>query len=145
MRRFFLTSWKTHGKMKLGGISMSSPMFDLNARRKALKMPVDLLVQRSGVARPTVFRILRGKAESVRFGYVQKVADALGYSLGGPSIDPEELRRREAKRKARLLSRLTQGTMGLESQAVSAKLLEELEEEAVAKLLAGKGRKLWSL
>lgn len=123
---------------------MSALTLDFNARRKMLKMPVEVLVKRSGVARPTVFRILRGKFESVRFGYVQKVAGVLGLSFGGSPIDPEEMRRREAKRKARLLSRLTQGTMGLEAQAVSTELLNELEEQTVAKLLAEKGSKLWS-
>ena len=107
-------------------------------------MPVDALVKRSGVPRPTVFRILRGEVDRVRFGYVQKVAGVLGLSFGGPTIDLEELRRQEAKRKARLLARLTQGTMGLESQAVSAELLQELEEQTVIKLLNGTGRKLWS-
>ena len=123
---------------------MSEATLDLDARRKVLKMPVDRLVKRSGVPRPTVFRILRGKIDTVRFGYVQKVAGILGYSFAGPPVEPEELRRQEAKRKARLLARLTQGTMGLESQAVSAELLKELEEQTIAKLLAGNGRKLWS-
>lgn len=123
---------------------MSALILDFNARRKMLKMPVDVLVKRSGVARPTVFRILRGKFESVRFGYVQKVAAVLGLSFGVPPVEPEELRRGEAMRKARLLSRLTQRTKGLEAQAVSGDLLRELEEQTAAKLLAGKGRKLWS-
>lgn len=123
---------------------MATQFLDLNARRKQLKMPVEVLVKRSGVPRPTVFRILRGNEDSVRFGNVRKVADVLGLSFGGDPIEPEEMRRREAKRKARLLSRLTQGTMGLEAQAVSNQLLAELEEQTVAKLLAGKGRKLWS-
>ena len=118
---------------------------DLNTRRKLLRMPVDALVRRSGVPRPTVFRILRGKEDSVRFGHVQKVANVLGLSFGSPAIDPEELRLKEAKRKARLLARLTQGTMGLEAQAVSAEVLNEIEQKTIAKLLAGKGRKLWSV
>lgn len=122
---------------------MSEAMVDLNARRKVLKMPVEVLVKRSGVPRPTVFRILRGDMDRVRFGYVSKVAGVLGFSFTGPSLEPEELRRNEARRKARLLARLTQGTMGLEAQAVSPELLQELEEQTVAKLLAGKGRKLW--
>jgi transcriptional regulator with XRE-family HTH domain len=124
---------------------MKVETIDLNTRRKLLRMPVDALVRRSGVPRPTVFRILRGKVEAVRFGHVQKVAAVLGLSFGRPPADPEELRQREARRKARLLARLTQGTMGLESQAVSAEVLRELEEKTIAKLLAGQGRKLWSV
>lgn len=34
--------------------------------------------------------------------------------------------------------------MGLEAQAVTDDVLNELEAETVEKLLAGKGRKLWS-
>jgi len=123
---------------------MSTQLLDLNARRKVPKMPVDVLVKRSRVARPTVFRILRGQADSVRFGSVQQVAAVLGVGFGQPPIEPEELRRQEATRKARLLRQLTQGTMGLEAQAVSSDVLDELEVQTVAKLLAGKGRKLWS-
>jgi transcriptional regulator with XRE-family HTH domain len=123
---------------------MSAVALDLNTRRKLLKMPVEVLVKRSGVPRPTVFRILRGKMEAVRFGYVQKVAGVLGMPLGAPSVDPEELRRKEARRKASLLRRLTQGTMGLEAQALTDEVLHELEEQTIAKLLSGTGRKLWS-
>jgi len=123
---------------------MTTQFLDLNARRKQLKMPVEVLVKLSGVPRPTVFRILRGNEDNVRFGNVRKVAEAMGLSFGGASLEPEELRRREAQRKARLLSRLTQGTMGLEAQGVSRELLDELEEQTVSKLLAGNGRKLWS-
>ena len=55
-----------------------------------------------------------------------------------------ELRNREAWKKAKLLRWLTQGTMGLESQALPEEVLREIEERTVAKLLAGTGRKLWS-
>jgi len=116
---------------------------DFNTRRKQLKMPVAALVKRSGVPRPTVFRILRGEAESVRFGTVAKVATVLGMGFGQPPTEPEVVREREARRKARLLVRLTQGTMGLESQAVSSDVLKAIEEETTAKLLAEKGKKLW--
>jgi hypothetical protein len=116
---------------------------DLDARRKALKMPVDVLVKRSGVPRPTVFRILRGKMDTVRFGHVQKVASVLGLAFGDSGNDPEELRRQQAKRKAALLRRLTQGTMGLEAQAIPEEVLAELEVKTATKLLAGTGRKLW--
>jgi transcriptional regulator with XRE-family HTH domain len=118
---------------------------DLNTRRKRLKMPVDALVRRSRVPRPTVFRILRGRLESVRFGSVEKVASVLGLSFGAPAVEPDELRRREAERKARLLRQLTQGTMGLEAQGVSEDVLNELERETVTKLLTGSGRTLWAM
>ena len=123
---------------------MQATLFDLNDRRKALKMPLDELVRRSRVPRAVVVRILRGNADAVRFGQFQKVAGVLGIPYGSPPVDPEEVRRAEARKKARLLRRLTQGTMALESQALPEEVLGELEERTVAKLLAGAGRKLWS-
>src|SRR5271166_2818476 len=122
---------------------MSQGILELNARRKKLKMPVDVLVKRSRVPRPTVFRILQGKIDTVRYGYVAKVAGVLGLTFGTAPLDPDEMRKNEAKRKARLLARLTQGTMGLESQAVSADALKDFEKETVVRLLADSGRKLW--
>jgi hypothetical protein len=82
--------------------------------------------------------------DAVPFGFVQNVGRVLGLTLGGPTIEPEELRRHEAQRKARLLVRLTQGTMGLEAQAVADEVIQQLEAQTVARLLAGPGRKLWS-
>ena len=118
--------------------------YDLNIRRQSLKMPLETLVRRSGVPRTAVMRILRGKVEKVRFGQFQKVADVLGMPFGAAPADPEELRICEARKKAQLLRKLTQGTMGLEAQALPEEVLRELEEQTVAKLLAGSGRKLWS-
>ena len=123
---------------------MSTKMHEMNFRRKALKMPVESLVKRSGVPRSSVVRVLRGKVERMRFGQFQKVADVLGVPFGAAPIDPEELRNREARKKAQLLRKLTQGTMGLEAQALPEEVLRELEDQTVAKLLAGSGRKLWS-
>lgn len=123
---------------------MSLPLPDLNQRRRLLQMPVAALVKRSGVPRPTVFRILRGKIDAVRFGHVRRVASILGLEWGGAAIDPEELRLKEARRKARLVVALTQGTMALESQGISTEALTQLEESATRQLLAGSGKKLWS-
>ncbi len=123
---------------------MPTTILDLNDRRKALKMPVEALVKRSGVPRAAVVRILRGKVERVRFGQFGKVAGVLGMPFGAVALDPEELRNREAQKKAKLLRRLTQGTMALESHALPEEVLREIEERTVAKLLAGNGRKLWS-
>lgn len=107
-------------------------------------MPVEVLVKRSGVPRPTVFRILRGGADTVRFGHVQQVVGVLGLAFGRTPEDPEKMRKKEAKLKARQVVRLTQGTMALESQAVSSAVLAEIERDAMLKLLSGPGKKLWS-
>jgi hypothetical protein len=91
-----------------------------------------------------VFRILKGKIDSVRFGYVRRVASVLGLSLDRPPVDAEEWRRQEAVRKARLVACLTQGTMALEAQAMSREVLLEIEAATIERLLAGSGKKLWS-
>jgi transcriptional regulator with XRE-family HTH domain len=122
---------------------MAIEVVDWNARRKQLKMPVKALVKRSKVSRPTVFRILQGNADVVRFGSVQKVANVLGIGFGGVAVDPELLRREQAKRKAKLLRSLVQGTMALEAQGLPEDYLVQLENETIDKLLAGPGRDLW--
>jgi hypothetical protein len=54
----------------------------------------------------------------------------------GTLLDPvEELRLQAATRKARLLRRLLQGTMGLESQALSDEFLDKLEGDTIARLM----------
>jgi transcriptional regulator with XRE-family HTH domain len=117
---------------------------DLNSRRKALKMPVATVVRRSGVSPQTVYRILRGKWDNVRVDTILRVAAVLGISLEVGPVDAEQFRREEAQRKARLVGRLTQGTMALEAQAVSPEVLVRIEERIATKLLAGSGKKLWS-
>ena len=124
--------------------AISRALLLLRTMNAAQKSSLHELHLQTRLAKSTVFRILRGKTDSVRFGYVQSVAGVLGLAFGRPAVDPEELRRQEATKKARLLRRLTQGTMGLEAQALSDDVLDDLEEETIAKLLAGKGRKLWS-
>ena len=123
---------------------MSKVALDLNTRRRAMKIPLEAIIQRSEVSRSSVMRILRGKVDRICYGQFQKVADVLGVPFGAAPVDPEELRNREARKKAQLLRKLTQGTMGLEAQALPEEVLRELEEQTVAKLLAGSGRKLWS-
>ena len=62
----------------------------------------------------------------------------------GTLLNPvEELRVQAATRKARLLRRLLQGTMGLEAQALSDDFLDTLERDTIARLLAEEGNKLW--
>lgn len=122
----------------------------LDDRRKRLGMSRAIVASRSGVRLPTVTRLLTGKEAAPSLPNVQAIAAALGVSLRAGAVvrieedvDAEEFRRRQALTKARRLVRMVQGTMGLESQAVDARTLNELTERTVRELLAGPKRRLW--
>lgn len=116
----------------------------LRSRREALGMSFSVVARRSGVSEPTVKRILGGHLGEASFANVVAIAQALGMSFGIEQIDPDELCRRQARRKAERAARLVQGTSALESQAVDAQTYNRLVEKSYHELLAGSRRKLWS-
>lgn len=116
----------------------------LTCLRQALGMSFAALAQRSGVSEPTVKRIFAGHLGEASFANVAAVAQALGATIGLDEIDPDELCRREARRKAEQVARLVQGTSALESQAVDAQTYSRLVERSYHELLAGPRRRLWS-
>lgn len=126
---------------------MDAQLLDLQAldtRRRELGMGYAFLAQRSGVSLPTVQRILSGNHATASFANVTAVADALGLRLKfSPRDRVEKLRRRQARRKAKRLVRMVQGTSGLEGQAVDPDTVRRLEERTVHELLAGSARRLW--
>jgi transcriptional regulator with XRE-family HTH domain len=108
------------------------------------------LARRAGVSLPTVRRLLSGRWERARTDVVAAIATALGVEVrlsDSPSVheatDVLAFRGAQARAKAKRLARLVQGTMALEAEAVSARVLEEIEERNVHALLAGPGRRLW--
>ncbi|MBX3402828.1 MAG: helix-turn-helix domain-containing protein [Phycisphaeraceae bacterium] len=125
-------------------ISSAISVESLSWRRRALGMSHAVVAARSGVAEPTVKRILGGQMAAASFGTVVAIAEALGVSLGAIEVDPEELRRRQARRKAEQIARLVQGTSALEGQAVDPESFNRLVERSYHELLAGSNRRLWS-
>ena len=115
----------------------------LVSRRAALGMSHAHIAVRAGVPLPTVKRILSGRMAAASFANVAAIAEALGMPIGGEAIDPEELRRRQARSRAEQLVRLVQGTSALESQAVDAAVRERMVERTYHELLAGPPRRLW--
>jgi transcriptional regulator with XRE-family HTH domain len=127
-----------------------SPYVLLDERRKRLGMSRAILARRARVSQPTVTRILTGKESAPYLSNVQAIAAALGVSLivGAnfsvvEDVDVNDFRRRQALEKARRLNSMIQGTMGLESQAVDERALEEMLKRTVQDLLAGSRRRLW--
>ncbi len=116
----------------------------MRSLREALGMSYAVVAARSGVSEPTVKRIFGGQIGEASFANVAAVAEALGAPLGMEATDPEEMCRREARRKAEQIARLVQGTSALENQAVDAQGYERLVERSYHQLMAGSRRKLWS-
>lgn len=116
----------------------------LNSRRVSLGMSYSVVAARSGVSEPTVKRILGGHMAAASFANVVAVAEALGASVGVDEVAPDELCRRQARRKAEQVARLVQGTSALESQAVDASTYSQLLERSYHQLMAGSRRRLWS-
>ena len=96
------------------------------------------------VSEPTVKRILGGHIAEASFANVVAIAQALGASLGVEEVDPDELCRQQARRKAEQVARLVQGTSALESQAVDGATYSQLLERSYHQLMAGSRRRLWS-
>jgi transcriptional regulator with XRE-family HTH domain len=127
---------------------MGGPAFDfesLEERRQELGLSCELLARRSGVSRATVQRILSGKCSSVSHASVLSVVRALGLELRLDSQDsPRELKEEQARKRAKRLVALVQGTSGLEGQAVDRDAYQEMVDRTAAELLSGSKHRLWS-
>jgi hypothetical protein len=108
-------------------------------------MPLRVLVERSGLSRATVCRLLSGK-EDAKFTHVVAIARILGVELVSVSATPtEKIIETQARQQAQRAFRLTQGTMGLEAQGVEDNTaVEQLIEGSVQRFLKGPRNRLWS-
>jgi len=116
----------------------------LNSRRKELGMSFSALAVRSRVSEPTIKRMFSDQPTAASFTSVAAVAQALGMPVGFTAMDPDELRRQQARRKAERVARLVQGTSALEDQAVDSAEYNRLVERSYHELLAGSPRRLWA-
>jgi transcriptional regulator with XRE-family HTH domain len=117
----------------------------LQRRRQELGMSYELLAQRSGVSRPTVQRILSGRYPTASFASVVALGNALGLELRlASAVTPEQLKREQARKKAKKLAALVQGTCALEGQGVDRTGFESMVERTTHELLSGSKRRLWS-
>jgi transcriptional regulator with XRE-family HTH domain len=117
----------------------------LDVRRRELGLSHELLSRRSGVSRPTIQRILSGHHTTASFANVVAIAESLGLEIHlGSAVEVSDLKREQARLKARRLVGLVQGTSGLEGQAVDRGSLESMIERTTNELLAGSKQRLWS-
>jgi len=115
----------------------------LKERRKALRMPFAALAQRAQLPLSTVKRLLSKNPRSPLFVHVAALAGALGAPLRFDPIPVDQMIADQARKHARRLVGMVQGTMGLEHQAVSADVLSSLAEESAERLRKGPRKKLW--
>ncbi len=116
----------------------------LDVRRKRLGMSYAVLAKRSGVSMTTVVRILSGQNPQASFENVCAVAAALDLAVRvEPTASAEEVRERQARRKAEQLVGMVQGTSGLEGQALEEETLAQMTRQTAHELLAGSPRRLW--
>jgi len=117
---------------------------DLEARRRALKMPYGALAARSNLTRRTVRNALVGK-RAANLSTAAAIARALGADIGlvGGSALPA-VRREQAKEKAKRLVAIAQGSAALEAQAVDDRAVRKAERQVEATLLAGPPVRLWA-
>lgn len=121
----------------------------LEQRRRDLGLPYGVLSLRAKLGIATVQRTLSGATEA-RIDTLIAIARVLGVSVAlgtdtrvMETVAIDDMLRRRAQEKARLLAGLAQGSAGLEGQAVSQEALHRAVEALERKLLAGSKRKLW--
>lgn len=119
-------------------------MNDLEQRRRELGMSRPALSRRSGVSLATVNRLLGAGLEQASFRNVVAVANALGMSLRWAAVPAFSFKQNHARKKAKQLAAMVQGTSALEGQAVDSNVRDEIEKEIECRLLAGPKRKLWA-
>ncbi len=117
----------------------------LEQRRKMLRISMQTLADRCGLSLATVQRILADNSQAASFQNVAAVATALGMRLSfEPTLDEEQMRERQAERKARELVAMVQATSALEGQAVDPAQIEAMVKQTMHELLAGSPRRLWA-
>ncbi len=113
--------------------------------RNQLRMSQRALARRAGVPQATVSRIESCHLEP-NTATLNKIADAMECDLCiiiVPRSNLEAIRNKQAQIKAEKKIRYLHGTMSLEKQSPSPKLLQELIKDEVQNLLESSGSALW--
>lgn len=114
----------------------------LARRRRELRMPISALAERAGTSVSTVKRVLAGDT-SVSYDTLCRIAGAMGASFKLNARSPSAVIRQEARRKAKLVARMVQGTSAMEAQAVDTETLDRIAQATEAKLITRLGGMLW--
>lgn len=123
-------------------VNTQNPVDRLYRQFKASGMTYPVLANRSGVPIATLKRIFANNSTKASLVHVLAIAEALGMSMGlSETID---IRMAQARKKARRVVGMVQGTSALESQGLDEEQIKHMIERTVRELLAGSNRKLWA-
>jgi transcriptional regulator with XRE-family HTH domain len=136
------------------GSELGAFLRSLEDRRKKLKMPLDVLAERSGLSRATICRMLSGAQPSTSIHNLAALADALGvpvqfhatkrrFAVEFRPTDVKAFVEKQAHCQAKRLVGMVQGAMGLEAQAIDAASASRLVDQTCRKLVNGPWKKLW--
>src|SRR4051812_46470837 len=117
-------------------VAQQTVLTQLDQRRKDLGMSRSALARRTGLGLRTIQRVLAGADDRASLRTVTKIAEALGVSIRLDGADLNAARLHQARRKARRLVALVQGSMALEAQAVESSTVREMTQRTVRDLLA---------
>ena len=115
----------------------------LRQRRRELRMPISALSDRANTSVSTAKRVLAGDT-SVSYSTLCRIAQAMGVSPEFNACPSHSLIQKEAKRKAKLVAKMVQGTSAMEAQAVDKETLDRITQAAEAKLVTCLGSMLWA-
>jgi len=119
-----------------------NPTNRLHRQFKASGMSYSVLATRSGVPIATLKRIFADNSAKASLSNVLAIAEALGMSMSlSQTVD---IRMTQARKKARRVVGMVQGTSALESQGLNEEQIKKMIERTVHELLAGSNRKLWA-
>ncbi len=113
--------------------------------RAQLTMSQRAVAKRAHVPQATVSKIESGRQQPT-ISTLNRILDALECDLlitAVPRVSLEEIRHRQAGKKAKKRIEYLQGTMSLEKQMPDQRLLKEMIEEELKKLLGSSGPELW--
>ena len=114
----------------------------LGQRRRDLRMPISALSERANTSVSTVKRVLGGDT-SVSYSTLCRIAEAMGVTFEVNARSSRSVITEEAKRKAKLVAKMVQGTSALEAQAVDEETLGRVAQAAEATLVKRLGGMLW--
>ncbi len=129
--------------MRAGELRDATVLCEFERRRRELGLSRSALARRSRVSLPTVNRILTGQYGKASFENVLAVARALELELTAvESNNSDTVRTMQARKHARRLLKLLQGTSALEGQAVEQQALDTMLDRTASQLLES-NRRLW--
>ncbi len=124
---------------------ISNMVHKINQRREHLGISQTRLAEMTGISLPTIQRFFSDNGAKVSLETASKIAEVLGLNLTPKEIiDEQTLLEKHARKKARWLTSVVQGTSSLEAQGLTGSSAKAVEQRFFYELMAGPKSKIWS-